>query len=335
MTLSPGRARELVTSFPDRRILVVGDLMFDRYVYGEVSRISPEAPVPIVRVTRDDVAAGGASNAAVNIRDLGGQARLAGLVGEDAAGASLLDLLQHRGVDAEPVLSSHKVVTTVKTRVVAEHQQVVRVDRENLGAVDHDLVKAFTESAVEAMAGCDGVILEDYGKGGLPQPVVDALIQAAHARGIPIGYDPKDDHPLTVTGITMASPNRQEAFTLAGIPDAHRPDDPLADEPLNRAAGILYDRWKPDWLLVTLGSQGTLLVEDGEATAHVPTRAREVFDVSGAGDTVIATCLLALAGGATPREAAELANCAAAVVVGKLGTASCSPDDLLAEVEVE
>ena len=334
MSVAPERARELLSAFADQRILVVGDLMLDRYVYGDVSRISPEAPVPVVHVTRDENVPGGASNVAWNIQTLGGQGALCGVLGEDRAAEELSGLLAGYGVSVDAVLRESDVPTIVKTRVIAERQQVVRVDREDLDAVHPEVLYRLCEAAVTGVASSTGVIIEDYGKGTVQQEVVDVVLKAAKAKGIPTGYDPKENHDLNVAGITLSTPNRREAFLAAGVSDPNRSGDhPLDDKALLSAARILYERWGTDWMLITLGPGGMLLVKDGEPALHVPTRAREVFDVSGAGDTVIATCMLALAANGTPAEAADLANYAAGVVVGKLGTAVCSPDELVAAVE--
>lgn len=315
-----------------RRLLVVGDLMLDRYVYGTVERISPEAPVPVVRVARETLMPGGAGNVAVNLRAMGAKTAIAGFLGRDREGRELASLLRRRGVRLDPALELRAGPTTVKTRIVAERQQLVRVDRDaapDLSARDR---ARFCRSAAAAAARADGVILADYGKGALSQPVVDAVLQAAQAAGIPTGLDPKNPD-LRVAGITVVTPNRKEAFYVAGRSDPGAASDPCADPPLLDAAGRVLRHWRPRHLLVTLGPQGMLIARPGAAPLHVPTRAREVFDVSGAGDTVIAVCVLALAAGADIVEAAELANYAAGVVVGKMGTATCSPSELLAALE--
>lgn len=334
MTVSPLRARELVGRFGDQRVLVVGDLMLDRYVYGSVSRISPEAPVPVVHVTHEKCAAGGAGNVAWNIQSLGASSMVCGMLGADAAADELTSLLDGNGVSVRHILRDPALQTSVKTRVIAERQQVVRVDREMRDAVPDAVMHQFRERLVSAMGDdITAVILEDYGKGTIQQAVVDAVLEAARAKEIPVGFDPKENHALRVVGATLATPNRHEAFAAVGLRDTTNQVDPWHDDCLKQVARDLFSAWQPELLLITLGSQGMLLVKDGEPTLHVPTRAREVFDVSGAGDTVIATSVLALAAGATPEEAAELANYAAGVVVGKLGTADCSPNELLAYVD--
>ncbi len=223
-----------------------------------------------------------------------------------------------------------RVPTTVKTRVVADRQQVVRVDWEKRQALQGRPLDAFVEWVGKISARASAVVIEDYSKGVVQQPVLDAVLQVAGRRGIPVGLDPKDNYELKVRGITLAKPNRKEAFAHAGLKDPGANEHPLQDKALLKVADILMEKWQPRMLMITLGGHGMLLAGEGAAPRHVPTRAREVFDLSGAGDTVIATCMLALASGATFDEAAELANYAAGVVVGKLGTATCTRDELLA-----
>ncbi len=331
MSLSPARSEELLARFADQRILVVGDLMLDRYIYGKVERISPEAPVPVVLVTEEKGMPGGACNVALNVQTLGGAGTISGVLGADAAGAELKRLLAEMRVSTRGVLEHEKAQTTVKSRVVAERQQVVRVDRERRGGIPPEVREAFRGHIESAMADATGVVIEDYGKGLVEQGVVDAVLRAAEAKQIPVGFDPKENHSLNVQGISVATPNRKEAFSAVGMQEPLEPGEPMQDETLKEVGRRLYEKWQPTLgLLLTLGPQGMLLVKGGEPALHVPTRAREVFDVSGAGDTVIATCVLALAAGATPEEAAELSNYAAGVVVGKLGTAPCSVDELRA-----
>lgn len=332
MDITRKRVSTLLSSFKRRRILVVGDLMLDRFVYGHVARISPEAPVPVVQVTRETAMPGGASNVACNIRTLGARAAVAGLLGKDAEGVELRWLLKHADVDVECALMFAGAKTIVKERIIAERQQVVRVDFERPAAWSpRQQEKCLAMLALE-LEKADGVIIEDYGKGAVTQPVVDLILTTAARRHIPVGLDPKEGRELTIHGITVATPNRREAFAMAGLSDPGVKENPLTDKALLRAGGILMEMWQAEHLAITLGPQGVLLLTAGCLPRHVPTRAREVFDVSGAGDTVIAACVSALAAGATFSEAVQLANIAAGVVVGKLGTASCTPDELLAHM---
>ena len=329
MNITRKRAAQLLKKFARRRVLVVGDLMLDRYVYGSVTRISPEAPVPVVKVVRETSMPGGASNVAGNIRALGGQAAVAGMIGKDAAGVELRWLLTHAGVDVECAMMFAGAGTIVKERIIAERQQVVRVDFERSATWSPRQSEKFLALLALELDRADGVIIEDYGKGAVTQAVVDLVLAKAAKRGLPVGLDPKDGHELAFQGITVATPNRKEAFAIAGVVDPGAKVDPLADKALRRTGEILMAKWAAENLAITLGAQGMYLLSRGQAPRHVPTRAREVFDVSGAGDTVIAACVTALAAGADFLESAELANIAAGVVVGKLGTASCTPDELL------
>lgn len=322
-------ARRIVSRFKRMRILVVGDAMLDRYIYGTVSRISPEAPVPVVSVRSERAMPGGAANVARNITALGGGAVLCAVTGRDRAGAELRRSLEAEGVSTEGVSAPSGVETVVKTRVIAERQQVVRVDWEQRLALGPGPRARICAGIRRLAARASGVLVEDYGKGLVSQDIVDAAAAGAAAAGVPAGMDPKENTAIGLNGITIVTPNRKEAFILARMPETQPEEAPLRDEPLLRAAAALLDMWRPRYLIITLGAQGMLVVSRDRKAAHLPTRAREVFDVSGAGDTVIACAMLSLAAGADGLQAAELANCAAGVVVGKLGTACCTAGELL------
>jgi D-beta-D-heptose 7-phosphate kinase/D-beta-D-heptose 1-phosphate adenosyltransferase len=327
------RARELVSRFGRQKILVLGDLMLDRFIRGSAERLSPEAPVPVVLVTQESDMPGGAANVAMNVRSLGGDAVVAGIAGRDKTGDDLIRVLDQAGISTQGVIRVKGITTTEKTRILAERQQVVRVDREHNMKFDADVLASFSAKVARAMRGCTGAVIEDYGKGAVKQPAIDAVLRAAHRMKVPVGYDPKDDRSIRLRGITMATPNCKEAHVCAGLAPRSHVGAPLKDRILREAAKRLMAKWRPEALVVTLGSQGMYLVTPGQAPVQIPTRAREVFDVSGAGDTVIATCLLALAAGATMHEAAVLGNYAAGVVVGKLGTATCTPGELLENLD--
>jgi rfaE bifunctional protein kinase chain/domain len=329
MDIAMDRARELLGRFENLPVLVVGDLMLDRYIHGQVDRISPEAPVPVVRVLRERSVPGGACNVALNVQALGGRAELAGAVGTCAMGDELLGHLRRAGVGTDAVHRDAAVTTVVKTRILAERQQMLRVDREANDLGDLMELPGFAEGLDRALSRTRGVILEDYGKGVLRQSVVSHVLGACAARNLFSGYDPKDNHELDVRGVGFATPNRKEAFQVAGMRDRTPEADPLGDVHLLGAAARLAELWEPDHLAITLGPQGMLLQSRGAGPVHVGTRAREVFDVSGAGDTVIATAMMALCAGAGFREAAGLANVAAGIVVGKLGTATTTREEIL------
>lgn len=331
--ISAARANELIAAIQGKRVLVVGDLMLDRYVYGSVSRISPEAPVPVVHVMKDDAVPGGAANVALNIQALGGQAAIAGLVGSDSSAGELRGLLEGHGIQTAGVLGCDALHTSVKTRVIAERQQVVRFDREGSPAEVARHTGQLCERLESLIAEADGVIVEDYGKGVLADEVVQRIMDVAIRKGLPVGYDPKDDHPLAISGLALATPNFKEACVAAGESPLEPLVDPGRDPRLARAAALLLEKWSPALLAITLGSHGMYLCSCNAEPVLLPTRAREVFDVSGAGDTVIATTLLALMAGGDHVEAASLANYAAGIVCAKMGTAPCTRAELSTAVE--
>jgi D-glycero-beta-D-manno-heptose-7-phosphate kinase len=318
----------ILDRFPSQRILVIGDVMLDEFIWGKVSRISPEAPVPVVNVTSESYYPGGAANVARNIREFTSGVSVMGLIGNDARGQQLLDLLRATGIDTAGVLSDASRFTTTKTRVIARNQQVVRVDRER----NHPLTTAQTAQVMRHLDALgprvDAVIVADYGKGFLTQPLADCMCQWAAAHGKILTVDPHPHTSLAWSGATAVKPNRAEAFLAAGLPASDAVEPVMSDEALLGAGKRLLQKWNAGSLLVTLGEQGMLLLERDAPPYHIPTRAKAVFDVSGAGDTAIAVFTLALAAGATPREAAEIANCASGLVVAKLGTATVTRDEL-------
>jgi len=327
------RASELVSRFRDGRVLVMGDLILDRYVWGSVTRISPEAPVPVVHVSREHLQLGGAANVARNVRSLGGEAIAAGLRGEDANGRELQAALEAQGIATDGVVACAERQTTVKTRVVAERQQVVRVDREDTAPCPAPAESALV-AKIGAIAGTvNAVVIEDYGKGAVTPATARAALEAGTAGGATVGLDPKDNRELGLCGLSLATPNYREACLAAGIPETPLGEDPLRDSPLTDLCRVLREAWDVGLLIVTLGARGMCLADREDKPRIIGTRAKEVFDVSGAGDTVIAAATLALACGATHEEAAELANHAAGVVVGKLGTATCDASELLESIE--
>ncbi|MDD5483805.1 MAG: PfkB family carbohydrate kinase [Kiritimatiellae bacterium] len=329
MRISLQRAKTLTARFRRQKILVLGDLMLDRYLYGTAHRLSPEAPVPVVRVRDERGIPGGAANVARNVKTLGAQALICGAIGNDYDGRQLLKVMQESGINTENVVVSGNAPTTVKMRVIAGHQQVVRVDWDGNHPPRAETLEKLERMAVAATAKCSGVILEDYSRGIICQRLVNAVLDAARRRKIPAALDPKSNRDLVLKDIAVIKPNRKEAFILAGMPETEPAENPLKDSALLRAVGILKKKWGAGILVITLGAQGMLVVPRGKPPFHVPTAAREVFDISGAGDSVIAALLLALNAGADCRDAAELANCAAGVVVGKFGTATCSGGELM------
>lgn len=301
--------------------------MLDEFIWGDVSRISPEAPIPIVEVRARSTMPGGAANVVNNLCVLGARASIAGFVGADAAGRHLLSLLQKEGADTSLVVASPGLRTTVKTRVIARKQHVVRVDDE-CPLDDGEPRRARLLARVRVSRRSFGaIVLEDYGKGVLSQPFVDEVIALARTKGVPVVVDPKKEHPLALDGAALVTPNREEACVLAGLPAR-------SDAPPEQVGRLLSRRWGGAAVLVTLGADGMCLVEKGRRPRHIPTRKLEVFDVAGAGDTVAAVMALGLAGGVPLVEAAALANAAAGVVVGKVGTGAVTRAELLRALEV-
>ncbi len=317
-----------IARFAGCRVLVIGDLMLDEFLWGKVSRISPEAPVPVVNVTGETYYPGGAANVARNLHELGAETVLLGLAGADSQGDRLCYLLEESGIRTTGVMRDPNRPTTVKTRIIARNQQVVRVDRERISPIDAVQRERMMRFIEESMERCDGIVVADYGKGALDQDLADHIAAIARDRGRVLTVDPHPHTPLVWKGATVIKPNRIETFHAAGMRLTPPIDPALDDEPLLRAARALQQSWQPACLLVTLGEQGMLLFESDAPPYHIPTRAKEVFDVSGAGDTAIAVLTLSLIAGASPRESADLANLAAGIVVGKLGTATVSAEEL-------
>ena len=324
------RFLELIAAFADKRILAIGDLMLDEFIWGKVSRISPEAPVPVVNVTGESYYPGGAANVARNVREFTAHTSVMGLTGTDAHGARLMQLLRDCSIDTAGVQQDPEFSTTVKTRIIARSQQVVRVDRERKTPLTAERIGFAKQYLDAAVAKADGVIVADYGKGFLTQPLADYICSLARRWNKILTVDPHPHTALSWRGATAVKPNRAEAFSAAGIPASDPVEPALSDDALLEAGRKLLQLWDTRNLLITLGEQGMLLLQDGAPPYHTPARGREVFDVSGAGDTAICVLTLALAAGASPPEAAELANRASGIVVGKLGTATVTPDELRA-----
>jgi D-beta-D-heptose 7-phosphate kinase/D-beta-D-heptose 1-phosphate adenosyltransferase len=310
----------------DRRVLVVGDVMLDEFIWGSVVRISPEAPVPVVEVADQSFHVGGAGNVACNVRALGGRAVMVGVVGDDAAGGRVREALGAAGVEPSLAAADRGRPTTVKTRIIAHHQQVVRADRERSDDVPGSVEDDVLERVRRALAGSEALILSDYRKGVLTPRVLRSVIALARRHGVPVLVDPKVRHFPLYRGVTLVTPNQSEAEQAAGVRIRTAAD-------LEAAGRKILAALRCGAVLVTRGEEGMTLFEGGAPPVQVPTAAREVFDVTGAGDTVIATLGLALCAGASLADAARLANYAAGVVVGKLGTATASTDEVLAAAE--
>jgi len=325
--------RRIVAGFSGMRVLVIGDLMLDEFIWGKVSRISPEAPVPVVQVSGESYYPGGAANVARNLREFTPHTAVMGMAGTDAAGCRLVELLQKSGIDTAAVQRDSAVRTTVKTRVIARNQQVVRVDREQKAALAPAQAALAMEQVERAAPEVDAIVVADYGKGFMTQPLADHVCRVARAQGKILAVDPHPHTSLSWTGATAIKPNRTEAFLAAGAAASDPVSPPLADAALLAVGASLLQRWTCGFLLITLGEDGMLLLEAAQRPVHIPARGKEVFDVSGAGDTAIAVLAVALAAGATPRQAAELANYAGGIAVGKLGTATVGADEIAAALE--
>jgi rfaE bifunctional protein kinase chain/domain len=325
MAISPARTRALLKKISGLRILVVGDVMLDHYVWGDATRISPEAPVPVVDISRDTFTAGGAGNVALNLAALGARCTLAGHFGRDESGRQLAGILAEKAITTISTPGSGG--TIVKTRVLVQHQQLCRLDREaapDAYRIPPAKVAALLGPAIKA---ADAVILSDYAKGLLGSELVQQVTELCRAAGTFLALDPKPKHALSFHGLDLITPNRKEAAQLAGLELS-----PHAPFPAAEICRRLHDRYGTRNLVITLSEDGLLLSREGTVVKQIPTAAREVFDVSGAGDTSIAALVLALAAGADLETAAHFANAAAGVVVGKIGTATVTPGELVAYV---
>jgi D-beta-D-heptose 7-phosphate kinase/D-beta-D-heptose 1-phosphate adenosyltransferase len=316
--------------FPRFRVAVVGDLMLDRYVWGSAARISQEAPVPVVRVERETHVAGGAANVARNVLSLGGKAVVFGVTGQDRFGRDLCQVLRRLGGDTSHVVRLDDRPTTTKTRVLAGTQQVVRIDSEDTSPVPAHVLDAVSGELRRQIEGGEvhGVVFEDYAKGMMTAEFMAEIAATARRCGVPVALDPHPSHPFNVHGLTVMTPNRAEAFGLAGVYYQPGVLPIVDDEPLRHVARRLQRLWGTEICLITLGAHGMALCVGRRPVVHIPTVAREVFDVSGAGDTVIATYTMSLLAGASPYDAGVIANHAAGIVVGKVGTAAVEIDEL-------
>ena len=328
--LSVARARQILAGARQTRVLVVGDAMLDHFIRGSVVRISPEAPVPVLDFESEDFMPGGAANVARNLTALQVPAELLGAVGRDTAGGQLKRLLGEHHIGCRGLLADATRATSVKTRLVAHKQQVVRIDRETRDGLNTALTQRLVGMVQARIRHTAAVIVGDYGKGVVTQSLLDEIKRICRAHGVWLSVDPKPVHQLDLSGFSLITPNRKEAFELAALPDETRQANPLADANLMRVANGLLKELRPALLLITLGELGMLLCQHGQKPFHIPTVAQEVFDVSGAGDTVIASFTLAIAAGASPLEAAVISNHAAGIVVGKIGTATVTPEEVLA-----
>jgi len=318
--------REIIDRFSKVRILVVGDIMMDRFIWGKVSRISPEAPVPVVLFEREDFILGGAANVVNNIHSLGGKVSLCGVVGNDEYGDKILEKIDEMGVKADGIFKEKGRRTTVKTRIIAHQhpyqQQLARIDRETIDHPTPHTSRSLLNFLSENVVHFDGIVISDYGKGVLTRKLSQMIIQKARRYKKFIMVDPKPKNFSFYKGATVITPNAKEAGEASGVP--------VTDfSSLKKAGRILLNKSRRSILIVTQGEEGMTVFESCNNSFAVPTVAKDVYDVTGAGDTVIGTLALAWGAGAKVKEAATLANYAAGIVVGKMGTATATRKDLI------
>ncbi len=321
IVIEKGRLKELLSGMNGRSIAVVGDLMLDRYFWGSVSRISPEAPVPVIEMEQEQDRLGGAANVAMNIKSLGGKPLLIGVIGADNSGKRVHELLRESGFSTDGIVVDGTRPTTVKTRVIAHSQHVVRIDRETRSEISFIIQNKIIDVLRHHMNDLDGIIIEDYNKGVIAKSLIRQIIELARESHKPITIDPKFNNFFAYEHVTVFKPNRKEVEEALGV----RLRDP---ESVREAGKSLLERLHAENVLLTLGEQGMTLIEHDGTVSSVPTMARNVADVSGAGDTVIATLTLALAGGARIREAASLANFAGGIVCGYVGIVPIDKEEL-------
>jgi rfaE bifunctional protein kinase chain/domain len=326
--LTQQRADEILRRASSRAIVVYGDVMLDEFVWGDVTRISPEAPVPVVDIRRESVHLGGAANVLANLIALGLRATVVGVTGNDVAAERLRAELKETGALSDTLIVDESRPTTLKTRIIAHSQLVVRADRERRDPVDSETEGRIIETLLRAIPEADAFLVSDYDKGAVTPRILSEILPLVYQRGVPVLIDPKIRNFDAYRPATLVTPNHHEALRLTNLEDHE-------DEGLKRAAQLIQERLKCESVLITRGERGLMLVERERDPVYVNTVAREVYDVTGAGDTVIATLAAALAGGASMLEAAVLANHAAGIVVGKVGTATTSTEELVHSIQRE
>ena len=322
---SLARARKIISKFPKGKILVVGDLILDEFIWGKVNRISPEAPVPVVCVESESFMPGGAANVASNIAALGGEVYLSGVIGNDKNADILLNEMRKQRVDVGGVVIDGERPTIMKTRIIAHHQQVVRVDRERSEFMSDNIAGQILGYVRRKIDDVDAIIIEDYGKGVITARLLAKIIPMAKAHKKIIMVDPKVDHFSYYKGVTCITPNLQEAQEISGIKIKTEAD-------ITRVGKKIIKELNAQTVLLTLGEDGMRLFMKNGKTKHISTVAQDVFDVSGAGDTVIAAFALGLSCGAKPEDAAYIANYAAGIVVGKVGVAAITKEELTRKI---
>ncbi|MBN2453039.1 MAG: D-glycero-beta-D-manno-heptose-7-phosphate kinase [Candidatus Omnitrophica bacterium] len=320
--------RKVLSNFKKSKVLVIGDLMLDEFIWGDVSRISPEAPVPVVWVKKESFMPGGASNVANNLRSLGADVRVVGVIGDDEHGAILKSELEQKGINTFGIVTDPSRPTILKTRVVAHHQQVVRIDKERKDRLSDAVIAKMVAHVKNIIRDVDAVIIEDYAKNVITPALLKQVLPLARRNNKIISVDPKEEHFKYYRNISVITPNNHEAERAVGFAITD-------DAALRKAGARLIEKLNCGIALITLGEHGMAVFRKNKPMKHIPTVAQDVFDVSGAGDTVIASYTLSLAAGADPIVAAHISNCAAGIVVGKVGIAVVSPDELMARIEEE
>ncbi|MBR4900191.1 MAG: hypothetical protein IKZ46_04560 [Victivallales bacterium] len=327
---------DYIKHFHDFEVAVIGDLMLDKYIIGKATRISQEAPVPVVCVESEKSVPGGAANVALNLLSLHAKADVFGVVGNDAAGQELTELLENAGANTDAIIKVSDRPTTVKTRIIASRQQVVRVDKEEVKKLPQELydqLLAKLKSRLEASK-LDAIIMEDYAKGVFEDLFMEKVVELATQHHVPVMLDPHPKHDFNIKGIHMMTPNLQEACALTKHEFIKESDNLRNNTSLQIIGDLLKSFWGCDIPVITLGGDGmALFLEKDKPPLIIPTRAKKVFDVSGAGDTVMAAMTLGLLAKASPEDAAKIANYAAGIVVGIVGTAAIQYDDLIKDIK--
>ncbi len=327
MNLNKHRLHSIISRFKNKNILVVGDLVLDHYIFGKVDRISPEAPVPVVWANRENFVCGGAANVGLNLVALGAKVSLCGVIGKDHFGKRLFSLVENGGISSNLIVQEKNRPTTLKTRIIASHQQIVRLDWESIESLSQKTSSILAAKIAKNIDKFDAVIIEDYGKGVINPNLIGEVVDLCTRKEKIITVDPKEEHIDYYTNVTSLTPNLKEAQNAANMKIHGKSEIPL----LGKA---IMSRLSPKSLLITLGEDGMMLFADGKYF-HIPTTALEVFDVTGAGDTVISVFTLALSARASFYEAALISNFAAGIVVEKLGAATTNPKELLQRINAQ
>jgi rfaE bifunctional protein kinase chain/domain len=320
------RFDQIFSEWGGHRILVLGDVMLDEYLWGHVSRISPEAPVPVVEIAKESIKLGGAANVALNVKTLGDEPILVGVIGDDRNGEKMLEVLKEAQIKSEGIFADHSRMTTIKTRVIAHNQQVVRADRENPDEISEKLGGEIIGFVKRKLPEIDGLIVSDYGKGVITYKLLSELIELCRQNNVFIAVDPKETHFMNYRQVSLITPNHHEAGFVYG--------KRIKDESVLEEVGWgLLEKLNVEALLITRGEKGMSLFEANRTLTYFPTRAKKVYDVTGAGDTVISAFACAVAAKANYREAALISNHAAGIVVGELGTAQVTKEELMGDLK--